>query len=112
MYDPQAIKSEDVDLCFRVALSPRWVACRDDEALVRHKGRRTLTGVIRQMWGWGFYLGYPYAKTRIHGLYVYWLNSRERVISHDLELERLPLLVCAFLTDFHVAHLLDRKSVV
>jgi hypothetical protein len=106
MYDPQAIKSEDVDLCFRVALSPRWVACRDDEALVRHKGRRTLSGVIRQMWGWGFYLGYPYAKTGIRGLYAYWLNSHECAITREFELARFPLLVCAFVADFHVAHVL------
>src|SRR5580704_8300177 len=52
MYDPLASKGEDVDLCFRVALSPRWVAWREDAAVVRHKGRRTLWGLITQMWGW------------------------------------------------------------
>src|SRR5260221_2064727 len=65
MYDLNASKSEDVDLCFRVALDPNWVAWRANEAIVRHKGRRTLWGLIAQMWGWGLYLGYPYSKTGI-----------------------------------------------
>ena len=39
MYDPVAQKGEDVDLCFRVALNPKWVAWRENAAVVR-PGRR------------------------------------------------------------------------
>jgi len=104
MYDLNATKSEDVDICFRVALSPRWVAWREDEAVVRHKGRRTLWGLVTQMWGWGYYVGYPYAKTGIRGVFLYWLNGRKRRLMRS-ESEGFPILVCLFATDFHLAHL-------
>lgn len=101
MYDTAATKSEDVDLCFRVALSPKWVAWREDAAEVRHKGRRTLWGLVSQMWGWGFYLGYPYSKTGIRGAYLYLLNPRDHSLTARYETENFPVLLCAFPTDFY-----------
>src|ERR1700730_4533263 len=101
MYDPAATKSEDVDFCFRVALSPTWVAWREDAAVVRHKGRRTLWGLITQMWGWGRYLGYPYAKTGVRGVYLYWLNRRNRKLVGRFETGSFPILICCFATDFY-----------
>jgi hypothetical protein len=105
MYDLNAVKSEDVELCFRIALSPQWVAWREVGVAVRHKGRRTLWELIRQMWGWGFYVGYPYAKTGIRGAYLYWLSGRTNKLAGRLETARLPILVCVFGTDFHLAQL-------
>ena len=43
-YDPDMRTAEDVEICFRVALSDRWVACREPGVVVRHKARRTLGG--------------------------------------------------------------------
>jgi len=111
MYDLRATKSEDVDLCFRVARSPQWVAYREDDAVVRHKGRRTLWELILQMWGWGFYVGYPYAKTGIQGVYLYWLNGRKRKFRRS-EMGRFPILVCLFATEFHLANLLAVSTVL
>jgi hypothetical protein len=111
MYDPQATKSEDVDICFRVALSDGWVAWREDGAIVRHKGRRTLWGLLQQMWGWGFYVGYPYAKTGIRGVYLYWLKGRKRRLLRS-ETPSFPILVCLFATDFHLANLCAALLVV
>ena len=105
MYDLNAVKSEDVELCFRIALSPQWVAWREVGVVVRHKGRRTLWELIRQMWGWGFYVGYPYAKTGIRGAYLYWLSGRTNKLAARLETARLPILVCVFATDFYLAQL-------
>ena len=105
MYDLNAVKSEDVDLCFRVALSPNWVAWREVGVVVRHKGRRTLWGLIRQMWGWGFYVGYPYAKTGIRGAYLYWLSGRTNKLAARLETPRLPILLCIFATDFYLSQI-------
>lgn len=104
MYAPEAIKSEDVELCFRVALSPQWVACREDDAAVRHKGRRTFSELVRQMWGWGFYVGYPYAKTGIRGVYLYWVSAAGHKLTRQLEAASFPLLVCVFATEFHLMH--------
>jgi hypothetical protein len=106
MYDLNATKSEDVDLCFRVALSPKWIAWREDEAVVRHKGRRTLWGLITQMWGWGRYVGYPYAKTGVRGVFLYWLNGRDHSLVGRFETSRFPILVCAFATDFYFVNAL------
>src|ERR1700683_4755701 len=103
MYDLNATKSEDVEICFRVALSPGWVAWREDAAVVRHKGRRTLWGLITQMWGWGYYVGYPYAKTGIRGVYLYWLTGRKHRLLGRLEMSHFPILVCVFGTDFYLA---------
>jgi len=106
MYDPEAVKSEDVEICFRVARSPNWVALRERGNFVRHKGRRTFAEFVKQMWGWGFHVGYPYAKTGIRGIYIYWLSSSDHKMKFDIEIEKFPFLACMFLTDFHVAHVL------
>jgi hypothetical protein len=106
MYDPRALTSEDVDLCFRLALSDHWVACREPGVVIRHKARRTLRGLIRQMWGWGIRLARPYAKTGYRGLYAYWVGPKTHTVDHHLEIDGLPLLCCAFFTDFHLAHAL------
>jgi hypothetical protein len=106
MYDPLASKGEDVDLCFRLALSPHWVAWRENAAVVRHKGRPTLWALIEQMWGWGLHLGYPYAKTGVRGVFLYLLNGRENTIVRRFETGYFPILVCAFATDFYLVNAL------
>ena len=101
MYDPLAAKGEDVDLCFRVALNPRWVAWRENAAVVRHKGRRTLGALIEQLWGWGWNMGYPYAKTGVHGLFLYLVDNRKQTLERRFESDNFPVLVCAFATEFY-----------
>lgn len=110
-YDAEMHTSEDVEICFRVALSDRWVACREPGVVVRHKARRTLRGMVKQLWGWGINLGKAYKKTGIHGVYVYWVSSTEHSIAWDAETERFPILITAFLTQFHVAHALAAVAV-
>jgi Glycosyl transferase family group 2 len=105
-YDPKASKSEDVDICFRVALSRDWIALRERGSCVRHKGRKSFGAFVKQMWGWGYHVGYPYAKTNRRGVYLYWLDARRQKITRDLEVKRFPFLVCLFVTHFHVAHVL------
>lgn len=112
MYDPKAVKSEDVEICFRIARSPKWVALRERGNFVRHKGRETFIEFVQQMWGWGGHVGYPYAKTGIRGIYLYWLSSSDHKIKFDIEIEKFPFLVCMFLTDFHVAHILLGLSIL
>ncbi len=103
-YDPAAKKSEDVDLCFRLAQSDRWVALREQGVTVRHKARRSFGAMVRQLWGWGFHVGWPYRKTGLRGVHLYWFSNRRRKIAADLELfPGLPFLVCAYFTDLHAA---------
>src|SRR5580704_5802227 len=52
----------------------------------------------------GYYVGYPYAKTGIRGVYLYWLNGRKRRLKRS-ETASFPILVCLFATDFHLANL-------
>ena len=103
-YDPDMRTSEDVEICFRVALSDGWVACREPGVVVRHKARRTLGGMVKQLWGWGINLGKAYRKTGRRGIYLYWVSPTEHSIAADLEIERFPFLVTGFFTVFHVAH--------
>lgn len=111
-YDPQMRTSEDVEICFRLAASKRWVACREPGVVVRHKARRTLWAMIRQLWGWGINLGKAYRKTGITGIYLYWVSSSEHAISFDVEQPRFPILVTGFVTAFHVAHVVALAGVV
>ena len=111
-YDLNATKSEDVDICFRVAQSPHWVALRERGSYVRHKARKTFSAFVKQMWGWGYHVGYPYSKTGIRGVYLYWLNSSTHKITLDIEIKRFPFLICMFFTDFHLAHLLLAVAVL
>jgi hypothetical protein len=104
MYDPLASKGEDVDLCFRVALSPHWVAWRENAAVVRHKGRPTLRALIAQMWGWGLNMGYPYAKTGVRGVFLYLVDNREQTLVGRFESGHFPILVCAFATEFYLVN--------
>ena len=104
-YDLQAAKSEDVDICFRVAQSDEWVALREQGCELRHKARKSLWAFVKQMWGWGYHIGYPYSKTGIKGLYLYWVSAKKRDITLDFEFEHFPWLACLFVTDFHLAHL-------
>jgi len=106
MYDLAATKAEDVDLCFRVAESPKWVAWRENAAVVRHKGRHSVWGLITQMWGYGYYVGRPYAKTGIRGVFLYWLHGRDRTLVGRFETLHFPMLVCAFATDFYFVNAL------
>ncbi len=105
-YDPRMRTSEDVDVCFRVALHHRWVACREPGVVVRHRNRRTFPAMIKQLWGWGINVGKAYQKTGIRGLYLYWVSQTQRTITRDIEAERFPILVAGFFTIFHVAHVL------
>ncbi len=104
-YDPKAAKSEDVDICFRVAQSDNWVALREQGCELRHKARKSFSAFVKQMWGWGYHVGYPYSKTGIKGFYLYWVSAKKRDITFDIEFEHFPWLICLFVTDFHIAHL-------
>jgi hypothetical protein len=111
-YDPDMQTAEDVEICFRVALSDRWVACREPGVVVRHKARRTLSGMVKQLWGWGINLGKAYRKTGKRGIYLYWVDSTRHTITGDFEIDRFPLLVTGYFTAFHVAHLSASGAVV
>jgi hypothetical protein len=105
-YDPRLRTSEDLDICFRVAQHPEWVACREPGVVVRHRNRRTLAAMVKQLWGWGINVGRAYCKTGIRGVFLYWVSQRRRTITHDVEIERFPTLVAGFFTLYHVAHIL------
>ncbi|MBI3769069.1 MAG: hypothetical protein HY271_11340 [Deltaproteobacteria bacterium] len=106
MYDSEASTSEDVDICFRAVRSPTWVLCREVDMTIRHKARKNLGAMMRQLWGWGIKLGRPYAKTGVTGVYLHWVDSVRHTITRHVEIEPFPWLVCAFVTDYHVAHAL------
>jgi hypothetical protein len=103
-YDLAATRSEDVEICMRLARNPDWVALREHGAVVRHKARKTFRGFVKQLWGWGTHLGYPYAKTGMKGFHLYRVRSEDRQIGFAYEAPRFPLLACVFVTDFHLFH--------
>ena len=102
MYDPEAKKAEDMELCFRLARNEKWLAVREVDVYVRHKARKTMGGLLRQLWGWGYHSGLPYRKTGFRGVYLHWVDSQRHWISHALEIGRFPILVCMFISDWHL----------
>lgn len=104
-YDLAATRSEDVELCMRLARNADWVALREHGAVVRHKARRTFRGFVRQLWGWGTHLGYGYARTGLKGFHVYRVRTDNHQIGFAFEAPRFPFLACIFVTDFHLFHL-------
>jgi len=111
-YSPDSPTSEDVDICFRVANSRSWILCREADMTIRHKARRSLAAMRRQLWGWGIKLGRPYVGTGAKGAYLYWVDATEHTITHALELPWMPGLCLMFWTDFHVAHVLAVVALV
>lgn len=105
-YDVEMQTSEDVELCMRLAVQRRWVACREPGVIIRHKARRTLAALRRQIWGWGIRLGLAYRKSGERGFYAYRIDPRTQSIQHGIELPFVPGLTCIFLADFHLLHAL------
>jgi hypothetical protein len=58
------------------------------------------------MWGWGWHLAYPYSKTGIRGLFIYWLSGRDHSLVGRFETPNFPMLVCLFVTDFYIVNAL------
>jgi hypothetical protein len=103
-YDPGATRSEDVELCLRLARDTRWVALREHGAVLRHKARGTFRGFVKQLWGWGTHLGYAYRRTGLTGLHVYRVRTSDHQIGFAWEAPRVPFLACVFVTDVHLFH--------
>lgn len=103
-YDLAATRSEDVELCLRLARNPDWVALREHGAVVRHKARKTFRGFVRQLWGWGTHLGYAYRKTGLRGFHIYRVRTSDHQIGFAYEAPRFPFLACVFVTDVHLFH--------
>ena len=111
-YDPAMNSSEDVDLCIRMAMTGRWVACREPGVVIRHKGRRSVRAAIRQLWGWGRLLGRTYRKTGIRGFYFYYIEPRRGTVAYQKEWAWLPGLACLFVTDFLVVNVMGALSLL
>jgi len=110
-YDEEMQTSEDVELCMRLAVGRRWVACREPGVIIRHKARRTVAALRRQIWGWGIRLGLAYRKTGRRGFYVYRIDPRTQSIRQGMELPFVPGLACVFVADFHILHVLVLAAV-
>ena len=104
-YDPGATRSEDVELCLRLARNPDWIALREHGAVLRHKARRGFRGFVKQLWGWGTHLGYAYRKTGLTGFHLYRVRTGDHQIGFAYEAPGFPFLACVFVTDVHLFHL-------
>lgn len=107
-FDTRCQTGEDMDLGLRVAQSS-WQTYFEPRALVWHKHRVTLWGLLKQ---WFFYsLSHPYVlkKNGPIGVQVYWLNWK-RTQWRGLQLQKffgmnLPVHFILYLTSFHFFHL-------
>lgn len=111
-YEPEVEKSEDLDLCFRAIHADKWILVRDPQMKVEHKPRSSVMGMLRQMWGWGFYQGLVYKRTGHKGCFFYWVDGASHTISHAFEREGGGPLIACFLTDFHLIHVLALLALI
>jgi hypothetical protein len=111
-YAPEVEKSEDLDLCFRAICSDDWILVRDPQMKIDHKPRTSVIGMLRQMWGWGFYQALAYKRTGFRGCFLYWVDGRSHTISRGYEKENKGPLIACFFTDFHLVHLLAASALL
>jgi cellulose synthase/poly-beta-1,6-N-acetylglucosamine synthase-like glycosyltransferase len=101
-YDSEQIAGEDADLCRRISRSG-WELVYQPDAVVQHEPRRTLGGLLRQWWSYGYSGADQFQKARTSRLEIYWtLAARPRIHRHYplLKWSRCPFEGILFLTYF------------
>lgn len=101
-YDRAMTAGEDADLCRRVA-GAGWDLYYQPEAVVQHEPRRSLGGVLRQWWSYGYSGSLHFHKARVRRLEIYGtLAARPRLHRHRrlLALDRFPIAGLVFVTYF------------
>lgn len=103
-YDSSMTAGEDADLCRRIG-GIGWELVYQPKAIVRHEPRRTLWGLLRQWWCYGYAGAVHFQKARESRLEIYWTFAAWPRIHRYRPLliwPRCPFTGIVFLTYFPV----------
>ncbi len=118
-YDEDCHRSEDVEICARIARSD-WMMFLATDMIFQHRPRTNLKALMKQWWGYGEYIPYVFQKHNAGQWEIFYQRGdastepfapglRYRKL---LYLERMPLTVCVFITPFLICHLFLLASIV
>jgi cellulose synthase/poly-beta-1,6-N-acetylglucosamine synthase-like glycosyltransferase len=101
---------EDLELCIRMSRT-KWELFFEPKAVVRHKHRTTLRGLLKQWYGYGIYHSHVFQKYAPKSLQIHWRNDKSPVGWSSFRARNIlgipmPLPVFVFITPFHILNAL------
>lgn len=104
-FDINCKTGEDVDLCIRLAKT-KWEIFFEPRAIIKHKHRTTLIGLLKQWYGYGKYHPYVFKKHTPKCIQIYYPSSKsiDWFSVRFLTIFGLPfpLYILVFVTEFHL----------
>ena len=110
LFDPVCKTSgEDLDLCIRMAKT-KWELFFEPRAIVRHKHRTTLAGLLKQWYGYGTYHAHIFKKHTPKCLEIHYRSDKGAMGWSTLRISKIfglpfPLHILVFVTPFHILNL-------
>lgn len=107
-FDENCRTGEDVDLSIRVSKT-QWEMFFEPRAVIRHKHRATLAGLLKQWYGYGRYHPYIFRKHSEKAAEIYyWADEGGWRVFRFTRLLGMPIpaSLIFFLTRFYIVHLL------
>lgn len=109
-YDESCERSEDVEICARVARS-RWMMFLSTDMVFYHRPRPSVVELVKQWWSYGKYIPYVFHKHNRGQWEIFYLRPTTLPGSHApglqyrklLYLEQMPGTICVFITPFLLA---------
>ena len=109
VYDETCERSEDVDICARIARS-RWLMFLCRSMILQHRSRVSLGDLLAQWWGYGKYIPYVFKKYNSGHWEVFLCRSSKEEdgrspagqYSNLVYREGMPGTVCIFISPFLV----------
>lgn len=111
VYDEACERSEDVDICARIARS-RWLIFLCRNMVLEHRSRASSRDLLAQWWGYGKYIPYVFQKYNSGQWEVFLCRASKEEdgrspagqYSNLVYLEDMPGTVCIFISSFLVFH--------
>jgi hypothetical protein len=118
-YDEDCHRSEDVEICARIARS-KWMMFLSKDMIFHHRPRTTIKALMKQWWGYGEYIPYVFKKHNAGQWEIFYRRGDASKLPFApglryrklLYLEKMPTTVCVFITPFLLSHLFLLSSVV
>ncbi len=111
MYDEECQRSEDVEICARIARS-RWMMFLSTDMVFQHRPRGSVKELMEQWWGYGKYIPYVFKKHNAGQWEIFYMrgDASTQPLAPGLRyrkllyLEKMPLTICIFITPFLTLH--------
>lgn len=111
-YDEDCHRSEDVEICARIARSD-WMMFLSTDMIFHHRPRTSIKALMKQWWGYGEYIPYVFQKHNAGQWEIFYQrdDSSAQPFAPGLRyrklvyLERMPSTICVFITPFLIFHL-------